>query len=238
MVHSDGVIVESDLVLALQRLGEAVQRGASGGTDGVRVDVLNMSMGYYHETPADALFDPTMYDLLRALRECGTVVVTSAGNDATSGEQYPAAFTPHPGGFVTSPEPGCAPLLSVGANNPDGTVALFSNCGDWVTSWATGAAVVTTMPPFQGGYEPQARTVALGQERASLDPDSFVQGFGVWSGTSFSAPVVAGRVAQRLWTDSEACGDDTDASCLSVSIPAAAVARADRAVEQAGALAP
>ena len=35
--------------------------------DGLPVDVLNMSMGYYHETPYDHLFDPTMSGLLELL---------------------------------------------------------------------------------------------------------------------------------------------------------------------------
>ena len=51
-------------------------------------------MGYYHETPQDKLFDPTIYDLLKLLGKCGTTVVCSAGNDATARELYPAAFAP------------------------------------------------------------------------------------------------------------------------------------------------
>jgi subtilisin family serine protease len=95
--------------------------------------------------------------------------------------------------------------VSVGALNPNQTsVALFSNTGTWVRAYAPGASVVSTMPPLQGGLEPMARTRAFGFDREALDPDSFKWGvrdsggFGVWSGTSFAAPVIAGRIAREL----------------------------------------
>jgi hypothetical protein len=37
-----------------------------------------------------------------------------------------------------------------------------------------------------------------GQVRSTLDPDDFSCGFGTWSGTSFSAPVLAGEIAEDL----------------------------------------
>jgi serine protease len=156
------------------------------------------STSYYHETPDDVLFDPTMYDLLELMGECGTVVVASSGNDSTARPVYPAAFAPWEGGGGKPARPSCVPILSVGALNPDGTVALFSNAGPWVRAYRPGAAVVSTIPPFQGGYEPIARTTAFGRLRESIDPDDFTAGFAVWSGTSFSAPFLAGQVAKRL----------------------------------------
>jgi subtilisin family serine protease len=92
----------------------------------------------------------------------------------------------------------------VGALNPDQhSVALFSNTGPWVRVYEPGAAVVSTMPPFQGGLEPMARTRAYGRVRESIDPDDFARrdaegGFAVWSGTSFAAPYLAGKVANWL----------------------------------------
>ncbi len=60
VVNSSGPIVESDWVNALTQITELVRRYYDGEPGGQPVDVLNMSMGYYHETPEDHLFDPTM----------------------------------------------------------------------------------------------------------------------------------------------------------------------------------
>ena len=43
-----------------------------------------------------------------------------------------------------------------------------------------------------------ARTEVAGRTRESVDPDDFSGGFALWSGTSFAAPIVAGRVARHL----------------------------------------
>jgi subtilisin family serine protease len=93
------------------------------------------------------------------------------------------------------------PIVSVGALNPNGTDALFSNTGPWVRAYAAGASVVSTVPPFDGGLLPAARTEAYQRVRESLDPDDYAGEFAVWSGTSFSAPLLAGRVAAALLPD-------------------------------------
>src|SRR5690606_10123757 len=187
-------------------IANLVIRHAVGKPDGLPIDVLSLSMGYYHETPYDALFDPTMYEILASMGRCGTVVVVSAGNDATNRPMFPAAFAPwdpartRPGDVDPLPErdPDAVPIVAVGALNPAGTDALFSNDGPWVRARERGAAVVGTMPAFSGGAEPLARTVHAGRQRETIDPDDFRGGFAVWSGTSFAAPVTAGRVAHRL----------------------------------------
>ncbi len=235
VVHSDGVIIESDLVDALGGLAELIRRHAHGEPDGLAVDVVNLSMGYYHETALDALFDPTMYGLLEAMGRCGTVVVAAAGNDATSRPMFPAAFAGWPDGFEPAPADECAPVVAVGAQNPDGTVALFSNTGPWVEVWAAGAALVSTIPPFDGGFQAEGRVVVGGKVRSSLDPDNFRSGFAVWSGTSFAAPVVAGHLAAALLNSSEQGQfplDDTEKD------PAAGVSRAWNALETAVGLTP
>jgi hypothetical protein len=66
---------------------------------------------------------------------------------------------------------------------------------------------MSTFPPFQGGLEPAARASYRGRARENIDPDDFTGGFGVWSGTSFSAPIIAGRAA-KLVGAGIAQGDD------------------------------
>jgi subtilisin family serine protease len=89
-------------------------------------------------------------------------------------------------------------VISVGALNPDGTVALFSNAGDWVLSTETGAGVVSTFPKFDAAGHAAYAFEDAGSVRSTIDPDNFASGFGIWSGTSFAAPVLAGKIAQSL----------------------------------------
>jgi subtilisin family serine protease len=199
IVGSAGPIVESDLVDALSDIAELARRHRDGEDGGHPIDVLSLSMGYYHETPEDALFDPTMLDILTLLGECGTTVVCSAGNDATARPMFPAAFTPWKDGHgPVQPDATRVPVVSVGALNPNGTEAMFSNTGTWVRAYATGASVMSTIPAFQGGFEPMARTDAYHRVRESADPDDFTSRFALWSGTSFAAPLLAGRIAAAV----------------------------------------
>ena len=118
------------------------------------LDVVNLSLGYYHETPDEA-DDTVLHDLLQDFADEGIVVVACAGNDATRARFFPAAFA------VQDREG----LVGVGATNPDDrSVALFSNVGDWVTAHAPGAGIVSTVPvTLSGAREP----LAPGRRRGS-----------------------------------------------------------------------
>ncbi|MEJ7741121.1 MAG: S8 family serine peptidase [Nocardioidaceae bacterium] len=118
----------------------------------------------------------------------------------------------------------------MGALNPDRTVALFSNTGPWVRCYEPGAAVVSTMPALQGGLEPVARTWAYGLQRESIDPDDFTGGFALWSGTSFAAPLMVGKVAAAML--------DSMPSAAEAESTAAAVARVWQAVESTAKITP
>ncbi|GAA4491680.1 S8/S53 family peptidase [Microbacterium panaciterrae] len=186
-----GVILENDLIGALGRLiafmDDVVLEKERGGS---QVRVLNLSFSFYHEVPGDTSTLSELRVLLDEIRARGCVVVCSAGNEATSRPTYPAA--------IPADDPGRQ--VSVGALNPsDRSVALFSNIGEWVEVYAPGVSVVSTVPVvFDGGLQAGTRDDAGGHCRQTLDLDDFRGGFGVWSGTSFAAPVAAGRIAAQL----------------------------------------
>ncbi|MFT3873656.1 MAG: S8/S53 family peptidase [Nocardioides sp.] len=201
VVNSAGPVRESDLIKALRGILALVEAYREDPRTGRPIDVLSLSLGYYHETPEDELIDPTVWEIMRRFGAAGTVVVCSAGNDATARPMFPAAFTPwDDGNGPIPPDPTALPVVSVGALNPSGkTDALFSNAGHWVRVHDYGAAVVSTLPlNFEGGALPASRTRAFKRVRESIDPDNFTGGFGVWSGTSFAAPLFAGRLAQEI----------------------------------------
>ncbi|SDJ44249.1 Subtilase family protein [Frankineae bacterium MT45] len=200
VMYGDGAVNEQELVDVLNWLVLRQAAAQQSGPVDQIIDVVSLSLGYYHEEPADVAYDQLLMLPLTELSLMGVAVVAAAGNDATSRHMYPAGFAPHPGGQVKRNRNG-APLVSVGATNPnDRTTALFSNDGDWVIAKRPGASVVSTLPKtFDAALEPTARVVIKGLGvRETIDPDDFRGGFAVWSGTSFSAPILAGEIAQKL----------------------------------------
>ena len=203
VMHSDDIVYEGDLLTALTALASRV--ALAEATDPAKmVDVVSLSLGYFSESPADQAFSSALGQAIQVLLDLGIVVVAAAGNYSTTRFFYPAAFAqrPTPAGHV--------PLISVGALNPNGSRAVFSDGGPWVTAWATGGAVVSTLPTdVNGSRTPELRLPAhpsgplpTGHERAShreaLDPDDYSRGFAIWSGTSFSAPLLAANVVRAL----------------------------------------
>jgi subtilisin family serine protease len=184
---------------------------------------VSLSLGYYHEQPEDAAFDPLFAGSLGLLGRLGVAVVTSSGNDATSRPIYPAAFAPV--ADDAEADKTRVPVSAVGALNPDGTIAMFSNDGPWVRYLRPGAGLVSTVPTDLDGSMGATNQLAVdqGEIRSTIDPDGFQGGFAVWSGTSFAAPVLAGQLATLL-----ANGLAADASRR----PAVAIPRANAAIAQ------
>lgn len=103
------------------------------------------------------------------------VFVAAAGNDASCRPTWPAAFES---------------VISVGALGPNGP-APFTNYGPWVQACAPGVDILSTF-------------FDLSQESAREDNRDF-EGWALWSGTSFSAPIVAAEIAWE-WMASGAGG--------------------------------
>jgi subtilisin family serine protease len=201
VMHSDGVVYEGDLMCALRQLAARIAAARPGDLV-AEVDVVSLSLGYFSESPGDAAFTSGLREVIDVLRGLGVVVVAAAGNYSTTRRFYPAGFAPSPEGEV--------PLISAGALNPNGSKAVFSDDDKWIRAWASGAAVVSCFPTdINAARTPELMTRAkpgvelppggpLLPEREALDPDDYSGGFAIWSGTSFSAPLVAAHVLAAL----------------------------------------
>ena len=202
IMHSDGAVYEGDLLCALRHLVIRIAHAQAGHPEQM-VDVLSLSLGYFDETPHDEKFTSGLWDVIELLLGQGVIVVAAAGNYSTSRRFYPAAF-------ATKTPPAGVPLISVGALNPNGSKAIFSDGGHWITAWASGAAVVSTLPvDINASRSPALRLrahpdnpmppgISLPASRESLDPDDYSRGWAVWSGTSFSAPLLAAQITRAL----------------------------------------
>ena len=228
VMHSDDVANEGDIICALGQLAARIALAEEGDLAGM-VDVVSLSFGYFNESRYDQTVTSGLWTAIEALLSLGVVVVAAAGNFATRREYYPAAFALHP------VPPGQVPVISVGALNPNGTKAMFSNDGHWVKAWALGACVVSTYPvDVDGRRAPELRAPVnrrppgvLPPGREALDPDDFTDGWAIWSGTSFSAPYLAALITRALLSGAAA------GSGLRLDIPGqqAAANRATAAVE-------
>ena len=203
-MHSDDVCNEGDIICGLRHLAKRIAL-AEAGDLAAMVDVLSLSFGYFSESPHDVVVTAGLWKAIKVFLDLGVAVVAAAGNSAMSQEFYPAAFA------LETPAAGQVPVVSVGALNPNGTKASFSNDGHWVTAWARGAAVVSTYPPgIDGSRTPELRIPfnrkppgELPPGCEALDPDDYSGGFAVWSGTSFSAPYLAALVAGAMLAGAE-----------------------------------
>ncbi|GAA0904490.1 S8 family peptidase [Virgisporangium aurantiacum] len=216
IVSSDGNNDKGALAAALNRILDLIKAGVIAG-----VDVVSLSMGSYLEEEDDPNLpwrlppssgDGTgdsdeedrqqvldvLLDAIQKLTDEGIVVVAAAGNDGTTRKFYPAAFVELDGTQLPHNA-----VLSVGALNPNrSSITLFSNGGSWVKAWDVGVAVVSTMPDkYQHSLHARARTIdqETGAARESVDEDDFTGLFAIASGTSYAAPVMAGRIAGAIY---------------------------------------
>lgn len=139
------------------------------------VRVINLSFG-------GGVFEKAPESLAKVLDglDARIAVVAAAGNDGTEDEpMWPAAFDR---------------VISVGALDerlvrpPSATPprAPFSNYGSWVEAFADG---VQLLGPFVDFDE-------VGEDPFGRRPPQQFRGWARWSGTSFAAAVVSGRIAQ------------------------------------------
>jgi hypothetical protein len=113
LLKGNGAAAETDIALTFEAL---LVREAGPPK------LVNVSFGGYTGTEMGRL-----REAVRKLQDAGTVIVASAGNDATCWPAYPAAFSG---------------VVSVGAVGPYGP-APFTNYGPWVRACAPGVDIVS-----------------------------------------------------------------------------------------------
>jgi len=212
VVHNDGLAYEHEVVGALHHVADQVEAARGGDRSAVPVDVVVLAIGFVDENPDD---EPGgwMGAAIERLTNLGVAVVAAAGNQSSDRPFYPAAFAAHP-----RPE-SAAPVLSVGALNPNLNVAMFSNDGPWISCFATGAGLVSTFPrEAKGSLMPdrRARASFADRYRESHDPDDFSSGFAVWGGTSFAAPLAASFLVGAMMETGPSMVDDSSQAAARV----------------------
>lgn len=132
-------------------------------------DVICLAAGTYTRNGWDSL----AFSEFRR-RHPDITLVAAAGNDSTSRRFYPAAFPW---------------AVGVGALGTDQRhLAWFSNYGDWVDVYALGEGMVNAYATGVYTYEEPPKRPA----KQTFD------GMARWEGTSFSAPLVAGLIAEEM----------------------------------------
>jgi hypothetical protein len=228
IMHSDGIVYEGDLTYALRLLAARVAAAHREDNPALMIDAVSLSLGYFTESAADEAYTSGLRQIIDTLRGQGVVVAAAAGNYSTRRKFYPAAFAGQ-----QSP-PGEVPLLSVGALNPNGSRAAFSDGGSWVSAWAPGAGMISAFPTDLNGDAAAAVEVpgrSLADTIESLDADDYRGGFAVWSGTSFAAPALAAH-AVRAMLDPVPAEPPASPLRLSSTGAQAAIRRANQALGQ------
>jgi hypothetical protein len=141
-------------------------------------DIISMSAGT--RSYAGGLLAFQVFNEERLRHHKGVALVVAAGNDDDRHFFWPAA----------------APFtVSVGALGTDWrSRADYSNFGGWVDVYAPGTDLVNVFPDGKFTYqEPPNIPPTVPQPRVET-----FEGMAMWSGTSFSTPIVSGLIAARM----------------------------------------
>ncbi len=191
VMKGDGVADDEHVLDALWWLRDRVSKAVDGRPERF-VDVVNLSFGLYPDVDEDTPDSEAMRTVLGDLARLGVRVVASAGNEATDKRVFPAALS-------EESAPGDTELVSVGARDPDGTLAAYTSTGGWVSVEAPGTSVVSALPEFE--FKPVVsppKDVDANDEPTEPDPSFQASGIGQWSGTSFAAAWVSASIAAKL----------------------------------------
>lgn len=147
--------------------------------------VINLSAGCRTRLDLPSIALEIFHRTRLSKRDC--VLVAAAGNDSTAAPFWPAAFD------------WC---VGVGSLDRDGRVSEYSNFGVSADVYALGRNLVNAFPDgtFECHESPDKGDVRV-----------FSTGMARWSGTSFSAPVVAGLIAREISETGSSAHDARDA---------------------------
>ncbi|HET6703546.1 S8/S53 family peptidase [Amycolatopsis sp.] len=175
-----------------EQRGEAEDLAVANAIDDLRAEgVTLINLSFSGQTFEDQ--PPKAIEAALGRLSPDTVVIASAGNRGMRQRVFPAGIRfGH-----TRPGEHHALVLPVGSADAgtEPRVADFSNFGPWIAAYADGVDILG--PYFHPGY-----------------PQEF-SGYAVWSGTSFSAAIVTGKIAAVMATGKsarDAAGEVLDAA--------------------------
>lgn len=184
VVGSDGVVAEGELARILVRLADLVERAVRGDADGIRLDIVVITAGFFHELGTDGWWDGTLIAPLRRLRALGCVVVTPAGDEATDRPRLPGAF-------AVEESADLAPMLCVGGLDAAGDPTPVTNAGAWVNTVGPATDLVSTWPvDFSAALQPAFRDPT----RPPVDPTPTPP-----PSWEYAIPGVGGRQPAPYW---------------------------------------
>lgn len=194
VMDDDGKAETGRVLEALQWLRDRVVEAREHEDPALFVDVINLALGWRasEEEHFAPLPDRDEYvKVLGELGDAGVRVVVSAGNQGREEPVDTAAIAKDQQDAETPPR---TPMLSVGALDPDGRRATYSNHGNWVLLYAPGTGLISTMPRVQG----LSLVTPADMSSGVPNPDHLARGFARWNGTSFAAAWVSGKIAAHL----------------------------------------